>query len=655
MCGIAGIVAEDATLHRALPRMVATLQHRGPDDEGFAHIGRAALGHRRLSIIDVDRGRQPMLNEDQTIGIVFNGEIYNFPALRRELEAEGHRFRTRSDTEVLLRLYERDGVDCVTRLQGMFAFAIWDDRHRRLLLARDHMGQKPLFYARAGGAILFASEVKGILASGLVPARPDLEALYHYISLRFIPDRLTLFEGVQKLPAAHRLVIEDGEERLERYWRLSSWEKMRGSEAELVDRLDRKLAETVKDHLLSDVPVGSFLSGGIDSSLITALMARHSEGAVPTFSIGVEEHDFNELPYARLVAEQYGTRHHEEVVRPDLVRLVPRMIWHLDEPADPFGIGVYLVSKLASQHVKVVLSGDGGDELFAGYDRYAGHRLADIYGVLPAALRRTVMRRLIARVPDSYAYKSFAQKLRWLNEVSLLSHGERYARSMSFLRFTEEDKARLFTQNARAALGAPDSQQKILEHFDVPGIPDLVDRMLYTDLMTRMPDHLLSIVDRMAMAHGLEVRPPFMEHRMVEFAAAIPASLKLKGTRLKYILRRVASRHLDPTLVRRKKQGFGFPLAYWLRGELSPLLREVMRQSRFIEAGIFEPDYVHGLVDEHVQGKRDHNYRLWLLLNLELWHRLFLEGQSVEAVEHWVDQHAREQGSQAPAFTATAM
>jgi len=654
MCGIAGIISEDTTLHRVLPRMVETLRHRGPDDEGFAYIGPAALGHRRLSIIDLDHGRQPMLNEDQTIGIIFNGEIYNFPALRRELEAEGYRFRTRSDTEVLLRLYERDGVDCVTRLEGMFAFAIWDDRHRRLLLVRDHMGQKPLFYARVANAILFASEVKGILASGLLPARPDLEAIYHYISLRFIPDRLTLFRGVHKLPAAHRLVIEGGEERIERYWRLARWEKMRGSEEELIDRLDHELSETVKDHLLSDVPVGSFLSGGIDSSLITALMTRHSVGPVSTFSIGVEEHDFNELPYARLVAEQYGTRHHEEVVRPDLVRLVPRMIWHLDEPADPFGIGVYLASKLASRHVKVVLSGDGGDELFAGYDRYAGQRLADIYCVLPAALRRTVMRRIIERVPDSYGYKSFAQKLRWLNEVSLLSRGERYARSMSFLRFTDEDKARLFTPSARAALGRLDSQQKILEHFDTPGIPDLVDRMLYTDLMTRMPDHLLSIVDRMAMAHGLEVRPPFMGHRMVEFAAAIPASLKLKGTRLKYILRRVAARHLHPALVRRKKQGFGFPLAYWLRGELRPLLLEVMRRSRFIEAGIFEPGYVHGLMEEHLEGKRDHNYRLWLLLNLELWHRLFLEGQSVEAVGQWVDEQARGSGRQADALTATA-
>jgi len=638
MCGIAGIASDNSDLFDALPRMVSLLTHRGPDDEGIEYLNGAALGHRRLSIIDLEGGHQPMFNASKSVAVVFNGEIYNFPILKKQLEAEGRHFKTRCDTEVILHLYEKYGEDCVKHLDGMFAFAIWDTARKKLVLARDHMGQKPLFFCEIPYGLAFASEVKSLLASNFVKRETELEALYHYISLRFIPDQFTLFKGIKKLPAAHRLVYENGKLRIDRYWEFSCTDKINGTEEDITDQLDHVLFETVKAHMLSDVPIGSFLSGGIDSSLITSMMAMQSEQPISTFSIGVKEEDFNELPFAKLVAEQYKTQHHEQVVQADLVQLVPEMIWHLDEPSDPFGVGVYLVSQLASKYVKVVLSGDGGDELFAGYDRFSGNRLADLYCVIPKFLRKSLFKEIIDNVPESFAYKSFSQKLRWLNEMSLLDDdGDRYAESMSFLRFTEEAKSRLLTDRVKKELGYIDSKEKILVYFNSANVNELVDRMLYTDLMTRMPDHLLTIVDRMAMAHGLEVRPPLMEHKLVEFASRIPTHLKLNGSRLKYILRKVASRYIHPSLIARKKQGFGFPLAYWMRGELKGFLRQVVRESRFIENQIFNHDYVHSMIEEHIDGKRDHNFRIWIFMNLEIWYRIFIEQQTLDGIREWIN------------------
>jgi asparagine synthase (glutamine-hydrolysing) len=650
MCGIAGILSNDPAVRARLPRMLAAIAHRGPDDEGMETLDEAAIGQRRLSILDLAGGHQPMFDETGQLAIVFNGEIYSYPRLRAQLEQQGRRFRTNSDTEVILHLYALHGDDCVKHLEGMFAFALWDRARHRLLLARDHMGQKPLFWAQVGDAFAFASEVKGVLAAGLLSPETNLEALYHYISLRYIPDDLTLFSGVVKLPAAHRLVVERGQVRVERYWSFSCVDKMKGGEEEILDELDQRLYATVKDHMLADVPVGAFLSGGNDSSLITAMAAKQTSGPMPTFSIGVREAGFNELPYARMVAQRYHTDHHEEIATADLLHLVPKMIWHLDEPSDPFAVGCYLVSRMAAKHVKVVLSGDGGDELFAGYDRFSGNRLADALTFLPASLRRGVVRQAIDALPESFAYKGLSQKLRWLNEMSLVSHGDRYAQSMSFLRFTEDAKARLFTPGVRARLAHSDSRQKILDHFDSPNARELVDRMLYTDLMTRMPDHLLPIVDRMAMAHGLEVRPPLLEHAMVEYAMRIPTSLKLRGTTLKYALRKLGARYLDAELVTRRKQGFGFPLAFWMRNELAGFLRAVVAESRFVSQGIFEHAYVSELVDQHLAGKRDHNFRLWVILNLEIWHRLYIEGMPMAEVSEWIERH----GPPAPALAKSA-
>jgi asparagine synthase (glutamine-hydrolysing) len=646
VCGISGIIS--AGRKDVVVAMTEALAHRGPDGSGYYRDDRVALGQRRLSIIDLATGDQPIGNETGDLQLICNGEIYNSPELRRRLLAAGHRFKTQTDVEVILHLYEDLGVECVKELRGMFAFAIWDRRDGSLFLARDHMGQKPLFYCQAGQDFLFASEVKGILASGLVRRQVDLDGLWHYVSMRFLPDRYSLFKGIEKLPAGSWLLWRSGSVTIERYWQLSFANQPDRREEEVIDGLDALLRETVEMHLLSDVRVGSFLSGGIDSSLIAALMATVGKETVPTFSIGVKEQGFNELPYARSVAARYGMEAHEKVVEADLFRLIPRMVYHMDEPADPFGAGVYLVSGVASEAVKVVLTGDGGDESFAGYDRFVGQRLLDYYCVLPAWFRRNLVRRIVERIPESFGYKSVAQKARWLNEMSFFTQEERYAHSMSFLRFTQAAKQELFTASARQGIEDYDSLEKILSLFRSDEVDHVVDRMLYTDLMTRMPDHLLMTVDRMAMAHSLETRSPLVDYKVVEYAASIPGGLKLKGNQLKYILRKVAARYLPQDLIDRRKQGFGFPLAIWMRTELRDFVRNLFAESRFVELGIFERAYVQRLVDEHIAGKIDHNYRLWLLINLEVWYRMFFEGMSVPAMQQDIE---RLMGSQAASTT----
>jgi len=635
MCGIAGIVSPGKK--DVINKMTSVLAHRGPDDEGYYQDDRIALGQRRLSIIDIDGGRQPITNEDENLYLICNGEIYNSPGIRNQLIKSGHRFRTATDVEVILHLYEDMGSDCVRQLRGMFSFALWDKDKHSLLIARDHMGQKPLFYYHKDGVFAFASEVKGILASGLVEPEIDLEGLWHYMSLRFIPDQYSLFKGIQKLPAATTLTYQNGRVDLKKYWSLSFKPKLNGDENEIIEGLNTTLLEAVEDHLLSDVQVGSFLSGGIDSSTVTAMMATIKGEPFPTFSISAEAQGFNELPYANMVSERYGLEAHQQIVEADLINLIPSMIHHMDEPADPFGFGVYLVAKVASQVVKVVLGGDGGDENFAGYDRFAGNRVVDYYCLLPDWFRRLVMKKIIDRIPESFGYKSLAQKATWVNEMSFFSGGERYAQSMSILRFTQEAKKNLFTEAAKNSIEDYDSFAKILNFFDSDSIDHLVDKMLYTDLMTRMPDHLLVLVDRMTMAHSLESRSPLIDYKVVEYAASIPAELKLKGTSLKYILKKVASRYLPHELIYRQKQGFTFPIGIWLRTNLKAFIRNLINQSRFVELGIFNRDYMQLLLNEHQSGKVDHNYRLWILINLEIWYRLYFENQTLEELNDLIN------------------
>ena len=640
MCGISGLWQPNGVEERLVRSMNAALTHRGPDDEGYYINGPIGLGHRRLSIIDLERGRQPLANEDKTIWIVFNGEIYNFPELRRTLEAVGHQFRTSTDTEVIVHLYEQYGTECVRHLRGMFAFAIWDQIRQRLFLARDHVGQKPLFFYQTDGIFAFASEIKALLRTGHVKAQMDTIAMNHLISLRYTPGTGTLFEGIHKLPAAHWMTVENGNLHMQKYWQLDYTKKLTCGEGEIVAGLKERLLSSVKSHLLSDVPVGAFLSGGLDSSTVASMMALSSSDPIQTFSIGVQEADFNELPYARLVAEKYHTEHYEHIADDNLIRLLPKLIWHMDEIADPFGFGVYLVAQVASRHVKVVLGGDGGDELFAGYDRYVGNRLVDYYCFLPVPLRRSLFPALIRMLPDSYSYNSTTQKLRWLNEMSLSTGGHRYAHSMAYLRFPHEMKKRLFTPSLRKDLAQEfDSTPHILEHFDSRNAGDVIDKMLYTDLMTRMPECLLRLVDHMTMAHSIEDRSPLLDHRMVEFAASVPVNLKVRGHQLKYVLKQVAKDFLPPALLSRSKQGFSFPLAYWMKGRLGALLENLLVRSRLAEEGYFRREYMLTLLEQHRQGKMDHNYRLWILLNLELWWRIYIDGQSLATLDQLMTEH----------------
>jgi asparagine synthase (glutamine-hydrolysing) len=630
MCGICGKWSSHNVTAEALQEMASEISHRGPDDVGYYINGKIGLANRRLSIIDLSTGKQPISNEDDTVWIVFNGEIYNYPELQRELLERGHQFKTQTDTEVIIHLYEEYGVDCVKKLRGMFAFAIWDNPAQRLFLARDPLGQKPIYYTHQDGNFAFASEIKALLQNVDFHSRMNPRAMHHYISLRYVPGADTLFQGIAKLPAGHILILEHGELTIRAYWDFSYFPKSTEKEEVILQQLRRLLLETVECHLLSDVPIGAFLSGGIDSSLITAMMCELSETPVQTFSIGVREQDFDELPYARMVARRYKTEHHEYIVEPNLIEMLPEMIWHMEEPVDPFAFGVYSVAHLASQHVKVVLGGDGGDEIFAGYDRYSGNQLVDLYSLLPRPLRKHLVEPLIFLLPDNYSYNNRVQKLRWLVAMSETDAGERYAQSASFLRFGHAHKKGIYTKSLWHDLGGADSTLQLLPFYDACNADHPVDRMLYTDVKTRLADHLLMIVDRMTMAQSIEGRSPYVDQSVVEFVARIPANLKLQGRRLKYIQRRLAKDYLPHALINRPKKGFGFPLAYWFKTNLRDFVFSVFSESTLVDEGYFDPQGLLDLLDEHVNGQFDHNYRLWLLLNLELWYRLFIRKTSKE-------------------------
>ena len=458
------------------------------------------------------------------------------------------------------------------------------------------------------------------------------------MSLRYLPGERTFFQGISKIPAAHIAEITASERRFERYWTPSYLPKHTGSEEQIIQGLDELMSHVVSQHLMSEVPLGAFLSGGIDSSLVVAYSALASAEPVRTFSIGVHDAAQSELPWARMVAEQYHTQHFEKVIEPDLASLAPRMVQTMEEPVDPFAAGVYTVSEAASEHVTVCLGGDGGDEFFAGYDRYFGQQLAALYAHIPGPLRRGILRPLIGLVPESFGYKSFATKLRWLDRMSDLEGFERYAESAAFLRFPHAMKAKLFETSVWESLGATSSESLLQEYVDDGAGDTLVDKMLHTDCMTRLMDHQLPIVDKMSMAHSLEVRNPFLDHRVAEYAMRIPSELHLKQRRIKYVTRKLGERYLSNELLYRPKQGFGFPLAHWLRGELRPLIQRVVDESRLVEAGVFQRPAMQQLVDEHVGGQLDHNYRLWMLFNLEIFHRRYIEETTVAELEEWIAQ-----------------
>jgi asparagine synthase (glutamine-hydrolysing) len=632
MCGICGKVSPDGVGADEIRLMAATLVHRGPDDEGIYVDGTAGLGHRRLAIIDLEHGHQPLGSEDGALWIVFNGEIYNYRELRARL-APRHRFRTDSDTEVLLRLYAEAGPGCVRELRGMFAFAIWDARRRRLVLARDHLGQKPLFYVHRGRALLFASEIKALLAADPALRRMDPAALHEYLALRVITPPRTMFADVRKLPPASILTFADGGVTIERYWSPRYEPKLRRREADLLDELEQRVLETVRYHLVSDVPVGAFLSGGMDSSLVVAMMRKATGEPIKTFAVGVPYRGYSELPWARLAAATFGTEHFEETIRPSLVRVLPEVAFHLDEPSDPLSVCMYHLAAMARREVKVVLGGDGGDELFGGYDRYYAMALVAWYALLPRAARAGLVAPLLRHLPDGAWYKSWSHRLKWLDHLARADGGRRYARSLGYFYFTEDRRAGLYGARLRRELGGFDPEAAICRCFDAGDARALVDRMLYADSMLRLPDHSMMILDRTAMAHGLEARSPFLDHTLVEFCARVPARLKVRGRTRRYLQRRLAARHLPRPLLERGKQGFSSPLPYLLAEELERLSQALLADSHLAAHGWLEPAAIARLLAEHRHRRADHGNRLWLLLNAELWYRMAIEEWSRERVE----------------------
>lgn len=625
MCGIAGIVTERGGINeRRVQPMIDALTHRGPDAWGAWSDGVCALGHRRLSIIDLsEAGRQPMANDDGGIQISFNGEIYNFQSLRAELESLGHRFRTRTDTEVILRAYEQWDVNCLSKLRGMFAFGLWDQWRRRLFLARDRVGKKPLFYGSFGGQFLFASELQGLLAHDEVTREVYPPAVDAYLSYGYVPPPHTAFRGIFKLPPAHYLTLEVKPEgwrqRVERYWSLNYEPKPALDEREIGEALREKLSEAVRLRMISDVPLGAFLSGGIDSSIVVGLMAQQSTQPVKTFSIGFKEAEYNELDHARRIADKWSTEHHEFIVEPNALEVIPKLVRHYGEPyADSSAIPTFYVSQLTREHVTVALNGDGGDESFAGYERYLGNRLAErLQGIPGTKLAAKTLGRIL---PDSVDPKDRVRNVRRFLNVMTQPMPQRYARWLTY--FTAEDKASLYRPEFRAQLNGATRTDWLADLVAERRNLDPVDAAMSVDIDSYLPFDLLVKVDIAAMANSLEARSPLLDHHVMEFAAQLPASLKLRGKSLKHLLKTTFSDLLPPENVNRRKAGFALPVGQWFRGPLRELLCDALL-SNAKSRPYFQASHVARLVDDHLNSRADHSFQLWDLMMLELWHREF--------------------------------
>jgi asparagine synthase (glutamine-hydrolysing) len=634
MCGIAGILEYGENGRpvdrEALARMTAALRHRGPDDDGF-HFDETpggpavGLGFRRLSIIDVAGGHQPMCNEDGSVWIVFNGEIYNFQELRRELEARGHRFRTRSDTETVVHLYEDMGADCVTRLNGMFALAIWDARRRSLVLARDRMGKKPLYWLDTGRRLLFASELKALLQHPDRPRDLDRAALARYLAFEYVPSPYCIFAGVRKLPAAHLLVWERGRADLRRYWEMRF--DHRGpprSERELAAELRARLREAVRLRLVADVPLGVFLSGGIDSSSVVALMAELvPPSSIKTFCIGFEDPSFDESARARTVARFFGTDHREDILAPrTLVDILPDVARFLDEPfADPSIVPTYLLSRFTRRQVTVALGGDGGDELLAGYPTFQAERAARFYR-LPRFLHERVVEPLAARLPVSTDNFSFDFKLK---RFLLGAPYEPAVRNQVWLgAFAPAERRALLD----GAAGDHEPYAELRAAAAAAPTRDPVERLIWLYCRSYLQDDILVKVDRASMACSLEVRAPFLDYTLVDWLGSVPAHLKLRGLTTKYLLKRAMRDVLPPGIAARRKKGFGIPVAKWFKGELRDLARDMLSESRLREQGLFHGPVVSRLLDDHFTGVRDNRKQLWTLFMFQLWYDEYARGRT---------------------------
>ena len=622
MCGIAGRFNFDPSHAVSAERLVAmtdAVMHRGPDAGGYHLDGAIGLGHRRLSIIDLATGDQPIGNEDGTVQVIFNGEIYNFVDVRRELLSHGHRFRTNSDTEVIAHGYEQWGERCVEKFRGMFAFAVWDANARRLLLARDRLGVKPLYYAPVPGGLVFGSEIKSLLADPDVPREWRADALDAYLTLLYIPAPDTVYRGISKLPPAHVLVAERGTIRTSRYWDLEfTGDGDPAREEEYLAELDDQLREAVQLRLVSDVPLGAFLSGGIDSSTVVAYMVETSAAPPVTIAVGFDQQDFDEVRHAETVARHLGCEFHALTASPEVETLLPKLAWHFDEPfADSSAVPTYYVSKAARELVTVALSGDGGDELWAGYARHrVEHWEQRVRTALGPAVRAAAW--LGQALPLSV---KGARSLRHL----AADPDQAYAFKHAYGMFEPDAKGRLYSGDFRSAVNGYDPFAAFRDAYRSCGSKDPLDRSMYVDARTYMIDDVLTKVDRMSMAVSLEAREPLLDHRLLEFAARVPASLKLKDGRSKYLLRRVLEKRVPRAIVERKKSGFAAPIGEWLRGPLAPMATELLLDGRLRDRGIFNQGEVTRLWQEHRSGHSDHRHRLWQLIMLELWFRAFID------------------------------
>jgi asparagine synthase (glutamine-hydrolysing) len=624
MCGICGSIdfRDSAPLDPAVRRrMRDVVAHRGPDDEGEYCHGPAYLGFRRLSIVDLGGGHQPQFNEDGNLALIFNGEIFNHLDLRAELEARGHVFRTRSDAEAILHGYEEWGAQVVERLRGMFALALYDQKRQLLFAARDRLGIKPFYYHHRGGLLVFGSEIKALLAHPDVPRRVHRASVSDYLTYRYVPGPDTLFENIHKLLPGHRLTFESGNLHIEPYWDVSYAERFRGNYQEAYERVKELITESVRLRLMSDVPLGALLSGGVDSSLIVGVMAGLMDRPVDTYSVGFRARGpYSELKYARLVAERFGTRHHElEVGEEDVLKTLPSLVWFQDEPVtEPSALPTYLVSRLARRDVKVVLTGEGGDELFAGYAKYAHDRYAGLYSAVPAPLRRGLLARLGA------AGRRFHIADR---SLSIRDDAERW--SSWFAGFDHAEKRRLLSPELLRESAAAPSSRIFARYLDsVAGEPPL-HQMLYVDTKVWLPDDLLMKMDRMSMGASLEARVPLLDHKLVEFAATLPPSFKLRGMSGKIMLKAWAREMVPREVVDRRKVGFTVPVAEWFRAGLKDFLSDTLFSSRARARGYFDTGHVERLLKDHLEGRRDHSRALWTLLQLELWHRMFVDAPSL--------------------------
>jgi asparagine synthase (glutamine-hydrolysing) len=611
--------------------MADRLVHRGPDAAGY-YVGRGVgLAHRRLSILDVAAGKQPLANEDGTVWVAFNGEIYNFKQLRRELAARGHTFRTQSDTEVIVHAYEEWGADCVQRFRGMFAFALWDDRSRRLLLARDRVGIKPLYYAETPDGLLFASEIKAILEDPGVDRSWDPEALDAYLTLLYIPSPKTIYREIRKLPAGHVLVAEPGQIAIRQYWDLEFRSKDGAidepQEMRYLEELDAQLSDAVSSHLVSDVPLGAFLSGGIDSTAVVAYMAQAADAPVIASSVGFNERAHNELDKARAVAAHLGCEHFTKVIVPRVADLLPRLAWHFDEPfADSSAVPTYYVSAVARERVTVALSGDGGDELWAGYP---WHRVERWESRARRWLGRTgceIAGRIGHQLP--LAVKG-ARSLRHLG----LSGVDACASKYGYEQFDAAAKRNLYSDGFATSCRDSDPFASARRAYETCQSSDPLDRVMYVDVKTYLADDILTKVDRMSMAVSLESRVPLLDHQLMEFAATVPSSLKLRGRTSKYLLRRILERRVPSAIVNGPKHGFTVPVGEWLRGPLASMTTDLLFDGRLASRGLFRADGLRRLWNEHRTGRRDHRHRLWSLLMLELWFREFIDGRSRRSMD----------------------